>query len=231
MPAGSRTGEGCLSGWTAPHLAPVTEPDPVAVAWLAGLRPVPAGGTVKSCRVAGGPRRCARRTPRGGWSHTRGRPPYRRRGRPWCHSQWYQERTVGRGGRPVKRACHRPSSMSLPKLNSQARITTTTMGVIAEGHSRSAVWCGRLPSVAARRDAGQRHVGVQRTGGFRGRLARGRRPRPADYRSGQFRARLTQVKLHRLRLTAAEEQLSRIAFVAVPADLILVSLPKLGATR
>ena len=42
---------------------------------------------------------------------------------------------------------------------------------------------------------------------------------------GEFRARLTQVKLHRLRLSAAEEQLSRIAFVAVPADLILVSLP------
>jgi AraC-like DNA-binding protein len=42
---------------------------------------------------------------------------------------------------------------------------------------------------------------------------------------GQFRARLTQVKLHRLRLSAAEEQLARIAFVAVPADLILVSLP------
>jgi AraC-like DNA-binding protein len=42
---------------------------------------------------------------------------------------------------------------------------------------------------------------------------------------GQFRAQLTQIKLHRLRLSAAEEQLSRIAFVAVPADLILVSLP------
>ena len=45
---------------------------------------------------------------------------------------------------------------------------------------------------------------------------------------GQFRARLTQVKLHRMRLSAAEEQLSRIAFVAVPADLILVSLPIRG---
>jgi AraC-like DNA-binding protein len=45
---------------------------------------------------------------------------------------------------------------------------------------------------------------------------------------GQFRARLTQVKLHRLRLSAIEEQLSRIAFVAVPADLILVSLPIRG---
>ena len=43
--------------------------------------------------------------------------------------------------------------------------------------------------------------------------------------SGQFRARLTQVRLHRLRLSAVEEQLSRIAFVAVPTDLILVSLP------
>jgi AraC-like DNA-binding protein len=42
---------------------------------------------------------------------------------------------------------------------------------------------------------------------------------------GQFRARLTQVKLQRLRLSATEEQLSRIAFVAVPADVILVSLP------
>jgi AraC-like DNA-binding protein len=45
---------------------------------------------------------------------------------------------------------------------------------------------------------------------------------------GQFLARLTQVKLHRMRLSAAEEQLSRIAFVAVPADLILVSLPIRG---
>jgi AraC-like DNA-binding protein len=43
---------------------------------------------------------------------------------------------------------------------------------------------------------------------------------------GQFRARLTQVALHRLRLSAAEEQVSRIAFVAVPADMILVSLAR-----
>jgi AraC-like DNA-binding protein len=42
---------------------------------------------------------------------------------------------------------------------------------------------------------------------------------------GEFRARLTQVALHRLRLSAAEEQLPRIAVVAVPADTILVSLP------
>jgi hypothetical protein len=40
--------------------------------------------------------------------------------------------------------------------------------------------------------------------------------------SGAFRARLTRVALHRLRLIAAEEYLPRIAFVAVPriaADL------------
>jgi AraC-like DNA-binding protein len=43
--------------------------------------------------------------------------------------------------------------------------------------------------------------------------------------SGQFRARLTQVTLHRLRLSAGDEYLSRIAFVAVPADMLLVTLP------
>jgi AraC family ethanolamine operon transcriptional activator len=42
---------------------------------------------------------------------------------------------------------------------------------------------------------------------------------------GAFRARLTQVALHRLRLSAAEEYLPRIALVAVPADMILVGLP------
>jgi AraC-like DNA-binding protein len=40
---------------------------------------------------------------------------------------------------------------------------------------------------------------------------------------GQFRAQLTQIALHRLRLSAAEEQLPRIAFVAVPADMILIA--------
>ena len=43
---------------------------------------------------------------------------------------------------------------------------------------------------------------------------------------GEFRARLTQVALHRLRLGAAEERLPRIAVVAVPAEMILVSLPR-----
>jgi AraC-like DNA-binding protein len=42
---------------------------------------------------------------------------------------------------------------------------------------------------------------------------------------GQFRARLTQIALHRLRLAAGEEELSRVVFVTVPADMVLVSLP------
>jgi AraC-like DNA-binding protein len=41
---------------------------------------------------------------------------------------------------------------------------------------------------------------------------------------GEFRARLTQVALHHLRLSATDERRPRIAFVAVPADIILVSL-------
>ena len=43
---------------------------------------------------------------------------------------------------------------------------------------------------------------------------------------GRFRARLAQVRLHRLRLSATEEQLPRIALMAVPADMLLVSLPR-----
>jgi AraC-like DNA-binding protein len=38
---------------------------------------------------------------------------------------------------------------------------------------------------------------------------------------GQFRARLTRVSLHRARLAAGEEAVARIAFVAVPAGIIL----------
>jgi AraC-like DNA-binding protein len=41
---------------------------------------------------------------------------------------------------------------------------------------------------------------------------------------GQFRSRLTQVALRHLCLSAGEEHLSRITFVAVPADMLLVLL-------
>ena len=40
---------------------------------------------------------------------------------------------------------------------------------------------------------------------------------------GQFRARVTQVGLDRLRLAAVEETQSRIAFVVVPMGTVLVS--------
>jgi len=38
-----------------------------------------------------------------------------------------------------------------------------------------------------------------------------------------FRARLTQVSLNEIRLTAAEEQVPRVAFVAVPANVLLIT--------
>ena len=42
---------------------------------------------------------------------------------------------------------------------------------------------------------------------------------------GEFRARLTQVALNAMRLSAAEERLSRIAFVPVPADAVMIMFP------
>jgi AraC-like DNA-binding protein len=42
---------------------------------------------------------------------------------------------------------------------------------------------------------------------------------------GEFRARLTQVTLHHLRLSAGDERLARIAFAAVPPNALLVLLP------
>jgi AraC-like DNA-binding protein len=42
---------------------------------------------------------------------------------------------------------------------------------------------------------------------------------------GHFRARLTQIVLHGLRLSEGNEHLSRIAFIATPADMMLISFP------
>ena len=42
---------------------------------------------------------------------------------------------------------------------------------------------------------------------------------------GRFRARLTQVRLDGWRLAAVEEEQPRIAFVATPAGMVLVSFP------
>ena len=49
--------------------------------------------------------------------------------------------------------------------------------------------------------------------------------------SGRFRARLTQITLNQIGLAAGEEELSRVAFVAVPADTILVSFPPVSYTH
>ncbi|MBO0737463.1 MAG: hypothetical protein J2P48_12965, partial [Alphaproteobacteria bacterium] len=43
--------------------------------------------------------------------------------------------------------------------------------------------------------------------------------------SGQFHARMTQVELERLRLAAVEEAQSRVAFIAVPAGVVLIAFP------
>jgi AraC-like DNA-binding protein len=42
---------------------------------------------------------------------------------------------------------------------------------------------------------------------------------------GKFRAQLTQITLHRVRLLAAEDHLSHIAFIAVPADTVITAFP------
>jgi len=42
---------------------------------------------------------------------------------------------------------------------------------------------------------------------------------------GLFQAQLTEIALHRLRLSATDEHLPRITLVAVPAEMILVSVP------
>jgi hypothetical protein len=42
---------------------------------------------------------------------------------------------------------------------------------------------------------------------------------------GEFRARLTQITLDRLRLASAEEELARIGVIAVPANTVLISWP------
>jgi AraC-like DNA-binding protein len=58
-----------------------------------------------------------------------------------------------------------------------------------------------------------------RSAGFRKLLIIGR---------GPFSARLTQVTLDQVSVAAAEEHVSRVAFVAVPADLMLILLPSVG---
>jgi AraC-like DNA-binding protein len=46
---------------------------------------------------------------------------------------------------------------------------------------------------------------------------------------GEFRAQLTQIALRRLHLAAAEEGLARVAFIAVPSDMVRISFPISGS--
>ena len=48
---------------------------------------------------------------------------------------------------------------------------------------------------------------------------------------GAFQARLIQIALHRLRISAGDEKLARTALFAVPAEMILVALPIAGEPR
>jgi hypothetical protein len=73
-------------------------------------------------------------------------------------------------------------------------------------------------------NAGQCHIGLQRARRISGGVARRRCLNLVVTGSGQFRARLTQVTLHHLRLSAGNERVSRIAFAAVPEDTFFVSL-------
>ena len=83
---------------------------------------------------------------------------------------------------------------------------------------------GRLQITVVKRNGEQRHVGIQRGGGFCGCHARGRLLRLLVTGPGAFRVRLTQVLLHHLRLSTGEEHLPQVALIAVPTDVILVSL-------
>lgn len=71
---------------------------------------------------------------------------------------------------------------------------------------------GGLISVFGDREDFQAAMGPE---GFVGLLVTGR---------GHFRAHLTRVSLHGLHLAAGEEELSRIAFVALPSSSVMVSL-------
>src|SRR5579862_7729359 len=47
---------------------------------------------------------------------------------------------------------------------------------------------------------------------------------------GEFRARLVQLTLHRLRLSAVEERPARLAFITVPAGMLLILFAIRGGT-
>ncbi len=48
-------------------------------------------------------------------------------------------------------------------------------------------------------------------------------------RGGSFRARLTQMALHRMRLQSGEETAARVAFFSIPTDMTMVAVAIAGA--
>jgi hypothetical protein len=71
----------------------------------------------------------------------------------------------------------------LRKLNSQAQSAAGTIDMTAEGLPGLPSGAAGSRAAVTRENAGQRHIGVQRSGGFRGCLARVGVPRPTRHRS------------------------------------------------
>jgi len=119
-----------------------------------------------------------------------------------------------RGPKGTMTSVSASSPIALPKLDSPRPPLRRKLGRISQPEPDGLVKMpGSVISLFSEEDEFQAAL---RGDGVRNLLVTGR---------GQFRARLTQVTLHHLRLSAGDEYLPRITFVAVPADTLLVSLP------
>jgi hypothetical protein len=112
---------------------------------------------------------------------------------------------------PVERSLDDVEDEILPKLNSQARTTSSTLGSTAKGPGGNAA---------------KRYLGIQRGGGFCGCPTRGGLPRPARHRFGSVPGAADPARPARPATVGYRRAVAGIALVAVPADTILVSLPR-----
>jgi hypothetical protein len=108
--------------------------------------------------------------------------------------------------------------------------TIVLRSAVGELHHRDALQFVHKPGVSALRgkhtksvfsDAAQFHAAM-RTEGVRGFVVA---------RAGEFRAGLTQVSLHDLKLCSVEEELPSISFISVPCDKVLVAFALDDRTR
>jgi AraC-like DNA-binding protein len=113
------------------------------------------------------------------------------------------------------RALRPTRSESLPKLNRPLRGFRLLSGTTHGDLSRGCCGAGKsMPESVTAAFSEPEHFGAAlRAEGYRNLVVR--TPK-------QFRARLTQVTLNEIRLTAAEERVPRVAFVAVPASVLLI---------